>query len=110
MDVTVTNENTQYTFGFYLWKRAGASFGSGSLRDLVSIGQKSLFERSEQRRLGIIREADVKVKTKGDILITTLNDKDDLKRLFSSKPTEVVFTLKLPGEAETSQTVAVVYQ
>jgi len=110
MDVTVTNEGRQYTFGFYLWKRGGESSGSGSLNDLLSTGQKSLFERSDNRLMTVIHDADVKVKTKADALIITLRNKDELKRLFSSKPTEVVFKLKLPGEDETIQNVAVVYQ
>jgi hypothetical protein len=110
MDVTVKNEGKDYTFGFYLWKRSGGSAGSGSLCDLLSTGQKSLFERSESRLMKIIRDADVKVKTKCDAIVITLRNKDELKRLFSSKPTEVIFKLKLPGEQETSQTVTVVYQ
>jgi hypothetical protein len=110
MDVTVKNDGREYTFGFYLWKRGGTSTGSGSLNDLLATGQKSLFERNEPRRMSVIRDADVKVKTKGDALIISLRDKDDLKRLFSSKPTEVIFKLKVPGEDETKQTVIVVYK
>ena len=114
MDVTVKNEGREYTFGFYLWKpsvaASRASTGSGSLNDLLSEGQKSLFERLESRRMSVIKGADVKVKTKGDAVVITLRDKDDLKHLFSTKPTEVIFKTKFPGAEETKQTVSVLYQ
>jgi hypothetical protein len=110
MDVTIKNEDNVYTFGFYLWKRRGASAGSGSLNDLISKGQKSLFERTEQRLMTIVRDADVKVKAKGDLVVISLHDSKDLKRLFSSKPTEAIFKIKYPGEQEIQQTIPIVYQ
>jgi hypothetical protein len=110
MDVTVKNEGREYTFGFYLWKRRDASPGSGSLSDLISTGQKSLFERAQSRLMTIVRDADVKVKASGDGVVISLRSSKDLKRLFSSKPTEVVFKIKIPGESETSQSIPIVYQ
>lgn len=110
MDVTVKNDGRQYTFGFYLWKRPGASPKSGSLSDLISAGQKSLFERTEPRRMTIVRGADVSVKGKGDRIIITVHGDKDLQRLFSSRPTELVFKIKYPDEAEISQTIPIVYQ
>jgi hypothetical protein len=110
MDVTVKNEGREYTFGFYLWKRHGASAGSGSLGNLISKGQKSLFERSEQRLMTIVRDADVKVKTKGDLVVITLHARKDLERLFSSRPAEATFRIKYPGEEEILQTIPIVYQ
>ena len=110
MDVTVKNDGKEYTFGFYLWKYPGASPKSGSLSDLISAGQKSLFERTEPGRMTIVRDADVRVKSKGDRLVITVRGEKDLRRLFSSRPTEVIFKIKYPDEAEISQTVPVVYQ
>lgn len=113
MDVTVKNEGTTYTFGFYLWKRQGTSPGSGSLSDLVSIGQKDLFERTQSNMMTRVKDAEVKVKTKqstDDLVIITLKDKKDLERLFSSKPSEVTFKIKIPGDSEVSQPVQVVYR
>src|SRR6185503_10551698 len=72
MDVTVKNDGKEYTFGFYLWKHPGASPGSGSLGDLISAGQTSLFERTEPKRMTIVRNADVRVKSKGDRLVITV--------------------------------------
>ena len=110
MDVTVKNEGKEYTFGFYVWKYPDASERSGSLSDLIAEGQKSLFERAQSRLMTRVRDAEVKVKTKGGVVVVSLNDKDDINRLFSSKPAEVVFKIKIPGDPDISQTVQVTYQ
>lgn len=110
MDVTVKNEGNEYTFGFYLWKYHGASSGSGSLSDLISVGQKSLFERAPSRMMTRVKDAQVKVGLKGNIVVITLRDKDYIKRLFSSKPADVVFKVKIPGDPDITETVPVTYQ
>ena len=110
MDVTVKNDGMEYTFGFYLWKRPGASPGSGSLSDLISAGQKSLFERGESRLMTIVRGANVRVKNEGDRLVITVRGEKDLRRLFSSRPTGVIFKIKYPNEPEINQTIPIVYQ
>lgn len=110
MDVTVKNDGKEYTFGFYLWKHPGASPGSGRMSDLISAGQKSLFERSESRLMTIVRGANVRVKSEGDRIVITVRGEKDLQRLFSSRPTEVIFKIKYPDEAEISQTIPIVYQ
>jgi hypothetical protein len=110
MDVTIKNEGRQYTFGFYLWKRAGASTGSGSLGDLISAGQTSLFERTQSRLMTIIRDADIRVKAHTDYVTVTVRGNKDHKRLFSSNPTEAIVKINYPNEPEISQTVPIVYQ
>jgi hypothetical protein len=110
MDMTLKNEGKEYTFGFYLWKRPGASPKSGSFSDLISAGQKSLFERSQSRLMTIIHGANVRVKNEGDRLVITVRGDKDLQRLFSSRPAEVIFKIKYPDQAEISQTIPIVYQ
>ena len=110
MDVTLKNEDKEYTFGFYLWRRAGARSGSGSLKDLIAAGQKSLFERSESRLMTIIHGADVKVKVNDNRLEISVHKSDDLKRLFSGHPTEATFKIKYPDSPEAIQKVPIVYQ
>ena len=110
MDVTVKNDGKEYTFGFYLWKHPGASPKSGSFSDLIAAGQKSLFERTEPGKMTIVRDAKVRVKSKGDRIVITVRGDKDLQRLFSSRPAEVIFKIKYPDEAEISQTVPIVYQ
>ena len=111
MDVTVKNEGKEYAFGFYLWKRSRSTPGSGSLNDLISRGQKSLFERSESRLMTRVSEAVVKVTARAnDRIEISLSNKKDLKRLFSSRPTEVVFKIKYPDQPVVSQTTKVEYR
>jgi len=110
MDVTVKNEGNEYTFGFYLWKYRGASSASGGLSDLISAGQKSLFERAPTHLMTIVKDAQVKVSLKGDAVVISLRGKDDIKRVFSSKPAEVVFRVKIPGEPDISETIPVTYK
>ena len=110
MDVRLKNEDREYTFGYYLWKREGAGQESGDFQSLIAAGQKSLFERTQSRLMTVVRGADVKVKVKDGRVLIQLRDKDDLKRLFSSKPTEATFRIKLPDEAEIVQKVPIVYQ
>ena len=111
MDVTLKNKGNEYTFGFYLWKKADAKQGSGSLKQLISAGQKSLFVRAESRLMTIIHEAEVKVKVKdNDCVEISITDSRDLTRLFSGHPTEVIFKIKYPDAPEVSRTVMIVYQ
>jgi hypothetical protein len=110
MDATVHNEGREYTFGFYLWKRAGAAAQSGDLSDLIKAGQASVFERSEPRRFTIIRDAGLKLKVDGNTLWIEIHGSDNVKRLFSSRPSDVTFKINVPGDAPISQTVQVSYQ
>jgi hypothetical protein len=110
MDVTVKNEGNEYTFGFYLWKYHGAASASGDLSDLISAGQKSLFERAPSHLMTMVKGAEVKVALKGDLVLITLRDKQYIKRLFSSKPADVLFKVKIPGDPDISETVPVTYK
>ncbi|HEY6247134.1 MAG TPA: hypothetical protein VIX17_24505 [Pyrinomonadaceae bacterium] len=110
LTVMVKNEGNEYTFGFYLWKFHGAASGSGNLSDLISAGQKSLFERAPSRLMTIVKDAPVKVSLKGDVVVISLRDKDYLKRLFSSKPADVLVKVKIPDDPDISQTVTVTYK
>jgi hypothetical protein len=110
MDVTVKNGGTEYTFGFYLWKRAGAKPGTGSFSDLLDTGQKSVFERPQgTRRLALIRDAGVKVNQEGDRLVITVSGRKDVARLFSGKPEKVTFKIAVPGDNPRQKTVPVDY-
>lgn len=110
MDVTVKNEGNEYTFGFYLWKFHDTAAGSGDLSDLISAGQKSLFERAPSRLMTIVKGAPVKVTLKGDAVVISLRDKDYIQRMFSSKPADVLIKVKIPGDPNISETVPVTYK
>jgi hypothetical protein len=110
MDVTVVNEGREYTFGFYVWKRAGATAQSGDLSGLIKAGQASVFERSQPRHFTIIRDAGLKLKVDDHTLLIEIHGRENVKRLFSSRPSDVTFKINVPGEVPVSQTVQVVYQ
>ena len=110
MAVKVTNAARQYYFGFYLWKRPGATPQSGGLDDLLAAGQKSLFERVEPRRNQIIRGANLKVRSNDGSVVITVSGKGDVARLFSGRPAEVTFEITLPGEPTVSRTVPITYK
>jgi hypothetical protein len=110
LDVSVVNEGQKYTFGFYLWKRAGAEAESGSLSDLIRAGQKSVFGRNPQGMNSIIRDAGIRTKLDQNMLIIAIQGKKNVERLFSGRPQEVTFEIKVPGEAPLKKSVEVRYQ
>jgi hypothetical protein len=111
MGVSVKNEGTGYTFGFYLWKRAGATPKTGSFSDLINAGQKSVFERKPSSRgFTIIQDAKVGMTPKGDRLIIEIDGRKNVQRLFSSRPAEVTFKITVPGEAPSTKVVPVRYE
>jgi hypothetical protein len=58
----------------------------------------------------IVRGASVRVKSVGHRVVITVRGETGLQRLFSSRPSEVIFKIKYPDEAEISQTIPIVYQ
>jgi hypothetical protein len=109
-DVSVENEGQKYAFGFYLWKRAGAAAESGSFSDLIRAGQKSVFGRTPQGMNSIIRDAGIRTRLDKDVLVISIQGQKNVERLFSGRPPEVTFEIKMPDETPTKKTVAVVYQ
>ena len=110
LSVGVENEENKFSFGFYLWKRAGARPQAGSLSELIKAGQASVFGRTSAGMNSIIRDAGIKAKLDQDMLVITIRGKENVARLFSGRPAEVTFDIKVPDEAPTTKTVPVTYQ
>lgn len=110
MSVKVSNGGREYSFGFYLWKFAGAKEKRGSFSSLIEDGQKSLFERTSAGHMTMIRDGGVRVKQEGEHLVITVGGRKNVARLFSGRPAEVRIETVLPDELPTSQTVPVVYE
>lgn len=110
MDVSITNEGREFTFGFYLWKRAGSVPGGGDLESLIGTGQATVFERSQPRRMTIVRDAGIKLKLDGQILKIAIRGRDNVKRLFSGRPAQATFKITLPDAEPIIQTIPIVYQ
>jgi len=110
MSVAVENDGGKYSFGFYLWKRAGAQSQSGTLAELIKAGQTSVFGRTAAGMNTIIREAGIKSKLDKNTLIITVRGQKNVERLFSGRPAEVTFDIRVPDEVPIARTVAVAYQ
>jgi phosphate/phosphite/phosphonate ABC transporter binding protein len=110
MHVVVENQGQQYTFGFYVWKSRVSEPGSGELSDLLKAGQKSIFMRTTSSMHMIARTPVITVTQKDRSVVITIRGKNEVARLFSGRPTEVVFEIKLPGDSLISKAVAVTYK
>lgn len=111
MEVRVKNEGQEYAFGFYLWKPRGASAeGRGGLSELIDAGQESLFARTADGFMTIVRDAGVRVRHDGGRVIITVKGRKNVARLFSGRPAEVTFETVLPEAPPTTQTVPVTYE
>jgi hypothetical protein len=73
-------------------------------------GQASVFERSQPGRFTIVRDAGLKLKVADNTLLIEIHGSENVKRLFSSRPSDIKFKIIVPGDAPVSQTVQVVYQ
>ena len=110
MNVKVLNEGREFSFGFYLWKFPGAKEKHGNLASLIGDGQKSLFERTSDGRMTMIRDGGVRVKQDGQNLVITVGGRRNVARLFSGRPAEVKIETAILDEVPISQTVPVVYE
>jgi phosphate/phosphite/phosphonate ABC transporter binding protein len=110
MHVVVENEGQQYAFGFYVWKSRVSEPGSGDLSDLLKAGQKTIFVRTPSSMHMIARTPVIAVTQKDKSIVITIRGREEVARLFSGRPNEVVFEIALPGESPISKTVSVTYK
>jgi hypothetical protein len=110
ISVSVRNNTSTYYFGFYMWKYPGSGPRQGDFRALVSAGQSSLFENKDPHHNVIIKNAGVKVEPHSDKLVVKVTGKENVERLFSSRPSEVTFNIVIPDEQDISKKVSVEYR
>jgi len=110
MSVSVRNNGATYYFGYYMWKYPGSWLHQGDLRALVSAGQSSLFENKDPHHNVIIKNAGVKVEPHSDKLVIKVTGRENVERLFSSRPPEVTFNIAIPEEQGISKKVSVEYR
>ncbi len=110
MSVSVRNNTATYYFGFYMWKYPGSGPREGDLRALVSAGQLSLLENKDPHHNVIIKNAGVKVEPHSDKLVVKVTGRENVERLFSSRPSEVTFNIVIPEEQDISKKVSVEYR
>lgn len=107
--VTVHNNNENYSFGFYMFKRPGSNPKRGDLTALVKAGQQNLFISQPDGRYSLVKDAEITVRPEKDSLIISVEGKQNIDRLFSSRPEKVRFTIAVLKEPEISKSVVVAY-
>jgi hypothetical protein len=109
MDVTVNNNKQDYKFGFYLFKKPGSSPMRGDLAALLKAGQQSLFLSQPDGRYSLVKDAKITVRAEKDSVVISIEGKENIERLFSSRPEKVRFTLEIPEERKVSSSAPVAY-
>ncbi len=109
IEVTVGNDGKYYRFGFYLFKKPGSTPKSGDLAALLKAGQQSLFLRESTGRYRRVKDAGITVRPEKDLIIIAVQGKQNIDRLFSSRPEKVRFAIAMPGEPAVSESVIVSY-
>ncbi|HEX8142760.1 MAG TPA: hypothetical protein VF553_09200 [Pyrinomonadaceae bacterium] len=111
--VSVKNGDETYEFGYSLFKKPGSTPQSGDLSALIKAGQQSLWQvaKSGPRRSGgVIYDAGVSVEAEGDNLVIMVKGKENVDRLFSSKPEKVTFQMRTEARRQKTKSVKVTYK
>jgi hypothetical protein len=90
----------KYNFGVYLYKYPGSQESTGSINQLLSIAQSSVWDNKSSR----VRE-DLKVQSsiEGRKLIIRVSDKETSSELFSQRPTNFNCRVATPYEGANYQ-------
>ena len=111
--VSVKNGDATYEFGYSLFKKPGSHTQSGDLAALIKAGQESLwqvYKNGPRRTGGVIRDAGVSISPEGDNVVIRVKGKENVERLFSSRPKTVTFQMRTEGKREKTKKVKVTYQ
>lgn len=111
--VAVDNGKDSYEFGYSLFKKLGSKPQSGDLAALIEAGQQSLwqvFEGGPRRSGRVIRDAGISVEPDGESVIIRVKGKENVERLFSSRPEKVTFEMRTRAKRPTMKTVKVTYK
>jgi hypothetical protein len=111
--VAVKNGEDSYAFGYSLFKKPGSTQQSGDLAALIKAGQQSVWQvsASGQRRGGrVIYDAGVSVEPDGENVIILIKGKENVDRLFSSRPEKVTFEMRTEAKRPERKTVNVTYK
>ena len=111
--VAVKNGEDSYEFGYSLFKKPGFTRQSGDLAALIEAGQQSVWQvaASGQRRGGrVISNAGVSVEPDGENVTILIKGKENVDRLFSSRPEKVTFEMRTEAKRPKTKTVKVTYK
>jgi hypothetical protein len=106
--VEVSNGPDTYEFGFSKFKYPGSSPARGDLGALLDAGQMSLWERKGPSA-ALVNDGGIAVACGADTIVVTVEGKENVERLFSTRPERVVFKMNIPGEQPISKPLRVDY-
>ncbi|MCK4519069.1 MAG: hypothetical protein KAU12_03010 [Candidatus Omnitrophica bacterium] len=102
--VAVRNGEDTYEFGFFLFKHPTAVPQQGNLDDLLMSGQASLGSGGQ-----LIEDAGIQVVSYDNQLIVIVRGRQNIERLFSSRPKDVIFQIVEPQKLPKRKKITVTY-
>ncbi|GAB5535951.1 MAG: hypothetical protein Rubg2KO_22000 [Rubricoccaceae bacterium] len=110
-EIGVTNEGTDYQFGFWKFKHPSLSPTRGSLGDLIEAGQESLWRANPGGGSSAVMSAGVRVvPLRPGLVLVTIEGGENVAQVFSSRPREASIVIASLGEPQTERTVEITYE
>ncbi|MEO0560131.1 MAG: hypothetical protein AAF170_18335 [Bacteroidota bacterium] len=110
-EIGVTNEGEAYQFGFWKFKHPSLEPTRGSLSDLIEAGQESLWQEKAGGGSSVVMSAGVRVTPIGQgRILVSIEGRENVARVFSSRPKEAMVVLASLGEQKIEQTIEIVYK
>ena len=108
----VENGDTHYQFGFFLFKPHGKAPARGDLSALIQAGQTSVATAvgaAPHSRMIVLPNGRVHIAQGHGLLVVSITDQQTLRTLFSERPSLVTVRVQVPGAAEITRSVNIVY-
>lgn len=107
--IRVRASDSEYEFGFFLFKFPGSSAATGSLEDLLNAGQATLWKTDSDGSSSAILDARVSVSERDGAVQVRITDPAVVDRIFGSRPATARAVSKTPGAAEATHEVKILY-
>jgi hypothetical protein len=97
----------EFSVGWMLFKKPGDRPASGSLKDLLAVGQRSVFGGGQRAQM--LRRVRPSVVIQRDSLVLALVDSTAIADIFRSKPGTVSLQIIRPDAPSSTRTLRVIY-
>lgn len=109
-EVVVSNGGEDYAFGFGKWKHPSLTPMRGSLSELIEAGQESLWRVRPEGGASVIKDGGIRVVPLGPArILLKVEGRANVRRLFSSRPSEATVRLESLGEPKVERAVTIAY-
>lgn len=106
--VTAKSGDTQFSFGFYLYKSPGSREARGQIQGLLKAGQASVFKEDAEGRGEMLPNAKVTVTAENNAILVRITDPALVRLIFHDRPDTVAIHSRTP--AADYQVVRVTYR